>query len=176
MIKLSANCAPALSMKCMYQHAFRYAYADTGSKNKPSCNIPVKCELCHPALPPEPGRTSWRALPVAIDTVWRYNMPEHILMEHKEYAVPGYRMIGAPLPANMLKVMALTDLEQTAVRIPEERRLPTCAEDPLEKENDTGSSSRSAGKCRALQPAASLPAKRARTAMQPLQPRTSIVG
>jgi hypothetical protein len=60
--------------------------------------------------------------------------------------------------------------------IPEKCKLSTCAKDQLEKKNDTGLSSRSAGKHRALQPAASLPAKCAHTAMQPLQSHTSIVG
>lgn len=161
----------------MYRHSFKYAYADAGSKNKPSRNIPLKCELCNPTLPPEPGRTFRRAPLAAVDAVWRYNMPEHILKEHEEYAIPGYKMMGVPLPACMLQIMALTDLEQTAARIPQERRLLTC-DDPSEKENHTGTSLRSAGKCCALQPASSLPAKRCHTAMQPLHlsPRSSIVG
>ncbi|KAG1762790.1 hypothetical protein EDD22DRAFT_952849 [Suillus occidentalis] len=138
-IKLSANSAPVLSTKCMYRHSFKYAYADAGSKNKPSRNIPLKCELCNPTLPPEPGRTFRRAPLAAVDAVWRYNMPEHILKEHEEYAIPGYKTMGVPLPACMLQVMALTDLEQTAARIPQEHRLLTC-DDPLEKENHAGTS------------------------------------
>ncbi|KAG2044115.1 hypothetical protein BDR03DRAFT_977769 [Suillus americanus] len=67
--------------------------------NKPSRNIPLKCKLCNPTLPPEPGRTFRRALLAAVDAVWRYNMPEHILKEHEEYAIPGYKMMGVPLPA-----------------------------------------------------------------------------
>jgi len=65
-IKLSANSAPVLSM---YQYTFKYAYADAGSKNKPSRNIPLKCELCYPTLPPEPGRTCRFKVPLAaVDT------------------------------------------------------------------------------------------------------------
>ncbi|KAG2336358.1 hypothetical protein BDR05DRAFT_896817, partial [Suillus weaverae] len=158
---------------CMYQHHFRYGFVDNGSKNKPCRNIPLKCELCHPALPPEPGRTSRRTVFGAVEAIWRYNMPGHILKEHEEYSVPGYKSIGVPLPASMLKAMALSDLEQTAARIPKERRLFTCDE-ALEKENIVGGS-KSTGKCCVIQPTASLPSKRARTAMKPLQITATIV-
>jgi hypothetical protein len=109
----------------------------------------------------------------AVKAIWRYNMPVHILKEHEEYSVPGYKSIGVPLPASMLKAMALSDLEQTAARIPKERRLFTCNES-LEKENNVGGS-KSTGKCHVIQPAASLPSKHVHTALKPLQMTTTIV-
>lgn len=102
-------------------------------------------------------------------------MPEHILKEHAEYSVPGYKSIGVPLPASVLKAISLSDLEQTAARIPQERRLFTCDLESLEKENNVGSSSKSTGKRRTIQSAASLPSKRARTSMKPLQMTTTLV-
>jgi hypothetical protein len=100
-------------------------------------------------------------------------MLEHILKEHEEYSIPGYKSIGIPLPANVLKAMALSDLEQTAACIPKEHRLFMCDE-ALEKENIV-EALKSTGKRHVIQPAASLPSKCACTAMKPLQITATIV-
>ncbi|KAG1864740.1 hypothetical protein DFJ58DRAFT_655715, partial [Suillus subalutaceus] len=49
----------------------------------------------------------------------------HIFQEHEEYVVPGQREIGVPLPASIWKEMRLTDLEQTASRIPKTHWQPS---------------------------------------------------
>lgn len=100
-------------------------------------------------------------------------MPEHILKEHEEYSIPGYKSIGVPLPVNVLKAMTLSDLKQTVARIPKEHRLFTCDE-ALEKENNVGGS-KATGKCHVILPAASLPSKRACTTMKPLQITATII-
>ncbi|KAG1857407.1 hypothetical protein F4604DRAFT_1931509 [Suillus subluteus] len=138
-------------------HTFRYGSAETGSKNKPCRNIPLKCELCHPTLPPQPGKTSRRAQAVAVNAIWCYNMTEHILSEHEEYAVPGHKEAGVGLPANVLKAIKLTELEQMAACIPMDRN----------KENIPASTS-CPSKRSALESAASMPAKRAHTAAKPM--------
>ncbi|KAG2742799.1 hypothetical protein P692DRAFT_20879328 [Suillus brevipes Sb2] len=95
----------------------KYGYADAGSKHKPCHNVPLKCELCHPILPPEPGSTVRRTPLVTVDAVWRYNLPEHIVKEHEVYSVPGLKSTGIPLPAGVLKAMRLSDLEEIAAQI-----------------------------------------------------------
>ncbi|KAG2065556.1 hypothetical protein BDR04DRAFT_1032446, partial [Suillus decipiens] len=90
---------------CMYKHIFRYGSADVGSKTMPCCNIPLKCKLCYPVLPPEQGKASRKTTTVYVDTVWHYNMPEHILSVHEEYSVPGCREAGVMLPAHILRAM-----------------------------------------------------------------------
>ncbi|KAG2140705.1 hypothetical protein BD769DRAFT_1350007, partial [Suillus cothurnatus] len=57
-IKVPVNGLPTWEMKCMFQHKFKYGFTDSGSKNQPCRNVPIKCDLCHPALPPEPGKMS----------------------------------------------------------------------------------------------------------------------
>lgn len=113
-ITVPAKAATTWDTKCAYQHQFRYTSADVGSKNQPCRNLPLKCELCHPVLPPAPGKTTRKTPIVPVSAVWRYNMHEHILQEHEEYVVPGQRDAGLALPANVWKEMRLTDLEQTA--------------------------------------------------------------
>ncbi|KAG1789917.1 hypothetical protein EV424DRAFT_1306541, partial [Suillus variegatus] len=117
-ITVPAKAATTWDTKCVYQHQFRYTSADVGSKNQPCRNLPLKCELCHPVLPPAPGKTTRKTPIVPVSAVWRYNMHEHILQEHEEYVVPGQRDAGLALPANVWKEMRLTDLEQTASHIP----------------------------------------------------------
>ncbi|KAG1816584.1 hypothetical protein EV424DRAFT_1625765, partial [Suillus variegatus] len=117
-ITVPAKAATTWDTKCAYQHQFRYTSADVGSKNQPCRNLPLKCELCHPVLPPAPGKTTRKTPIVPVSAVWRYNMHEHILQEHEEYVVLGQRDAGLALPANVWKEMRLTDLEQTASRIP----------------------------------------------------------
>ncbi|KAG2041051.1 hypothetical protein BDR03DRAFT_856478 [Suillus americanus] len=156
----------------MYKHTFRYGSADVGSKTTPCRNIPLKCELCHPILPPKPGKTSRKSAVVSINAVWRYNMPEHILNEHKEYSVPGHREAGITLPASVLRAMGLMELEQRAARILKDRWRPSYQDS--EKENVPSSSSHQS-KRPALAPAASMPAKRACIATQPLNTAHTLV-
>ncbi|KAG1763761.1 hypothetical protein EDD22DRAFT_846226 [Suillus occidentalis] len=87
-------------MKCMYQHPFRYASANVGSKNQPCRNVPLKCELCHPILPLAPGKATRKTAVVPVGAIWHYNMHEHIFREHEEYMVPGQRDVGLALPCD----------------------------------------------------------------------------
>ncbi|KAG2120169.1 hypothetical protein BD769DRAFT_1671813 [Suillus cothurnatus] len=98
-IKVPANSPPVWETKCIYQHTFKYAFVETGSKNKPCWNIPLKCALCHSTLPPEPGKSTCRTPVISVDAVWRYNMVDHILNGHVEYSMPGHRASGITLPA-----------------------------------------------------------------------------
>ncbi|KAG1741129.1 hypothetical protein EDB19DRAFT_1908155 [Suillus lakei] len=52
-------------------------------------------------------------------------MHEHIFREHEECMVPGQRDIGVPLPVSVWREMKLTDLEQTASRIPKTHWQPS---------------------------------------------------
>jgi hypothetical protein len=167
-IKVPSSGAPVWETKCMYQHPFRYGFAEAGSKNKPCRNVPLKCELCHPQLPPEPGRSSRRALAVAVDAVWRYNMTEHIATVHEEY-------LGAPLPASIMETMNIKDLEYIAARIPKEH-WPASHISSTEhnKENVPASGSR-IPKRSALNSAGSLPSKRARISVPALQVSRTLV-
>ncbi|KAG2124873.1 hypothetical protein DEU56DRAFT_963173 [Suillus clintonianus] len=124
-VTVPAKAATTWDTKCMYQHQFRYASAETGSKNTPCRNLPLKCELCHPILPPAPGKTTRKTAVVPVGAVWRYNMHKHIFREHEEYMVPGQRDVGLPLPANVWREMKLTDLEQTASHIPKTHWQPS---------------------------------------------------
>ncbi|KAG1862949.1 hypothetical protein C8R48DRAFT_577535, partial [Suillus tomentosus] len=45
-ITVPSSGAPTWETKCIYKHTFRYGSADSGSKNKPCRNLPLKCELC----------------------------------------------------------------------------------------------------------------------------------
>ncbi|KAG1786125.1 uncharacterized protein HD556DRAFT_1191915, partial [Suillus plorans] len=117
-VTVPAKAATTWDTKCMYQHQFRYAFAETGSKNTPCCNLPLRCELCHPILPPAPGKATRKTAVIPVGAVWCYNMHEHIFQEHEEYMVPGQRDVGLLLPVSVWKEMRLTDLEQTASRIP----------------------------------------------------------
>lgn len=92
-------------------------------------------------------------------------MVEHVLDQHEEYSVPGHREAGAPLPAQVWESMRLTDLEQIAARIPKEHWQ---VGREVDKENVIASGSHTR-KRPALEPATSLPLKRPRTAVQPLQ-------
>ncbi|KAG0695896.1 hypothetical protein DFH29DRAFT_879719 [Suillus ampliporus] len=158
-IKVPANGAPVWETKCMYQHTFRYGFAENGSKNKPCRNVPLKCELCHPILPPEPGKTSRRTIVAAVDAVWRYNMPEHVLSQHEEYSLPGWREAGIPLPARVWKGMKLTDLEQSASHVPKEQwQASYGVGSEQDKENISASSSRPF-KRPALESTTSMPSK-----------------
>ncbi|KIK33802.1 hypothetical protein CY34DRAFT_31162, partial [Suillus luteus UH-Slu-Lm8-n1] len=117
-ITVPSSGAPTWETGCKYKHLFRYGSVDSGSKNKPCRNLPLKCGLCHPVLPPQPGKSTCKAPVLAVEAVWRYNMAAHILDHHNEYAVPGQREAGVPLPMSVWKVMKLTDLEQSASHIP----------------------------------------------------------
>ncbi|KAG1771125.1 hypothetical protein EV702DRAFT_923115, partial [Suillus placidus] len=97
-VTIPAKAATTWDMKCMYQHPFQYVSADVGSKNQPCCNIPLKCELCHPILSPAPGKATRKMAVIPVGAIWCYNMHEHIFWEHDKYMVLGQREIGVVLP------------------------------------------------------------------------------
>lgn len=150
-----------------YKHSFRYGSVDSGSKNKPCRNLPLKCGLCHPVLPPQPGKSMRKAPVLAIEAVWHYNMAAHILDHHNEYTVPGQREAGVPLPMSIWKVMKLTDLEQSASHIPKERWQPLYSHSTEQDKENVPAASGSRTKRSAMESAGSLPFKRARTSLQP---------
>lgn len=180
-IKVPSSGAPVWETKCTYQHPFRYGFAVGGWKNKPCRNVPVRCELCHPQLPPEPGRYSRRVLAVPVDVVWCYNLAEHITMIYEEYLVPrdnpgpGLDINRVSLPASMKETMKITDLEYTTACIPNDYRpashLPSTEHD---KENVPSSSSRTP-KRSALNPAGLLPSTRVHIAVSILQLSCTLV-
>ncbi|KIK33900.1 hypothetical protein CY34DRAFT_98846 [Suillus luteus UH-Slu-Lm8-n1] len=138
----TSNAPTQWNTKCVYQHGFHYSFAEQGSKHKPVHNVPLKCELCHPVLPPKPGKSSHRVPTVAINAIWRYNMVEHVLNDHEEYCVPGHRAGGVPMPLGVLKTMQLTELEQASANIPQEKwQLFSIPGDGHDKENMAPSTS-----------------------------------
>jgi hypothetical protein len=120
MIMVPSSRVPTWETKCMYKHSFRYGSVDSGSKNKPCCNLPLKCELCHPVLPPQLRKSTQKVPVLPVEAVWRYNMMVHILGQHEEFVVPGHREVGIPLPVSIWRVMKLTDLEQGTSHIPKD--------------------------------------------------------
>ncbi|KAG2105516.1 uncharacterized protein F5147DRAFT_775291 [Suillus discolor] len=163
-IKVPASGTPDWEMKCAYRHMFKYGFADHGSKNNPCRNVPLKCGLCHPTLPPKPGKTS-RKVPVAfVQSVWRYNMTAHIFSEHEEYAIPGCREAGVPLPESVWESMELSELKQASAGIPTECRQPS----HKGKENVPASGSRSL-KHSATASVGPMTSKHVRTTIKPLQ-------
>ncbi|KAG2159479.1 uncharacterized protein EDB93DRAFT_1099835 [Suillus bovinus] len=163
-IKVPTSSTPEWEMKCAYRHTFKYGFVDHRLKNNPCWNIPLKCGLCHPTLPPEPEKNSHK-LPVAfVQSVWRYNMTTHVLSEHKEYTIPGCREASAPLPESVWKSMELSELKQASASIPTECRQPL----HKGKENVPASGSHSL-KCSATASAGPTTSKCARPAIHPLQ-------
>ncbi|KAG1743110.1 hypothetical protein EDB19DRAFT_1827496 [Suillus lakei] len=93
-------------------------------------------------------------------------MVDHILNEHEEYSMPRHRLPGVALPVVVcMGVNKLTDIEQTAARIPKERWQVGRGGD---KENVPASASRTQ-KCPTLKLATSLPSKQPHITIQPLQ-------
>ncbi|KIK35128.1 hypothetical protein CY34DRAFT_17227 [Suillus luteus UH-Slu-Lm8-n1] len=119
-------------------------------------------------LPPQPSKSTRKAPILAVEAVWRYNMAAHILDHHNEYAVPGQREAGVPLPMSVWKVMKLTDLEQSASHIPKERWQPLYSHSTEQDKENVPAASGSHTKCSAMESAGSLPFKRARTSLQPI--------
>ncbi|KAG1792503.1 uncharacterized protein HD556DRAFT_1481791 [Suillus plorans] len=164
--------------KCAYKHTFRYGFADTGLANTLSRNVPVKCDLCHPALVPELGKSKRRAHEGYVEGVWCYNMVEHILTEHEGYAVPGHREIGAALPEGVWLTMKLEELEQKAAGIPRERFQvlpPPAMVTTHDKENNPIVSGSRKLKCSGTQIGTSRPSKKAHAASSRLQVSFSAV-
>ncbi|KAG1894262.1 uncharacterized protein F5891DRAFT_1195399 [Suillus fuscotomentosus] len=124
-IKVPTSGTPDWETKCAYRHTFKYGFADHGSKNNPCCNVPLKCGLCYPTLPPEPGKTSHKVPVAFVSSVWCYNMTAHILSEHKEYAISGCREASVPLPESVWESMELSELEQASAGILTECRQPS---------------------------------------------------
>ncbi|KAG2135651.1 hypothetical protein BD769DRAFT_1352760, partial [Suillus cothurnatus] len=144
-----------VSTHCPYHTSFRWASADAGSKNRPCCNVPIKCELCHPTLAAVTGKKSRAGVPY-VDAIWHYNMVEHLNESHPQYAHPK-NTHGHPLPPDILNSFTLTSLEQRNAGIPEVLWLVPLFEG--DKENNAGPSSRK----RKSNNAASGNAKKART-------------
>ncbi|KAG1735430.1 hypothetical protein EDB19DRAFT_1910694 [Suillus lakei] len=137
-IKILNKGGVSLETRCPYHHVFRYVNADIDSKNRPSRNVPLKCELCHPSLTPVTGKKS-RAESVFVDAIWRYNMIQHLDDVHPQYSHPK-NPNGHPLPLDILNTFTLTSLEQRDAGIPETQWLKPVFDD--DKENYPGPSTR----------------------------------
>ncbi|KAG1908202.1 uncharacterized protein F5891DRAFT_973675 [Suillus fuscotomentosus] len=132
-------------------------------------NVSSDIPLFAPALPPEPGKTSQKPQAIAVEAVWRYNMPDHVVHLHKEYIVPGRREGGVMLPPAVWKAMKLMDLEQSVACIPKDHwQSSFAAASELNKENVQASGSWGA-KRPTLESSGSLPSKRAHTSVSRLQ-------
>lgn len=86
--------------------------------------------------------------------------------------MPGHREAGVALPASVLRAMGLTELEQKAARIPND--LWKLSYQDAEKENVAVLNSHRSQRP-AMGPAASMPAKRACVATQPLHTARTLV-
>ncbi|KAJ7707891.1 hypothetical protein B0H16DRAFT_1393244 [Mycena metata] len=94
--------------KCRYAVPFQYQPANKGSATTPSRNVPVICKLCPTPVgryPTYPG-------------VWRYNMPQHLLEMHSEYASP-LQPEGIPLPRVVWRSIEVDKTEEMALGVPE---------------------------------------------------------
>jgi hypothetical protein len=90
-------------------------------------------------LAPVTGKKSCTVAPF-IDAVWRYNMIQHLEELHPQYVHPE-KLIGHPLPVQILTSFTLTALEQEDTNIPMAQWLMPLFEG--EKENiQVGSGSR----------------------------------
>ncbi|KAJ7154444.1 hypothetical protein C8R43DRAFT_885149 [Mycena crocata] len=96
-----------IETRCRHQVSFHYKPANTGSTTTPSRNVPVICGLC----PTPPGRYP------TFPAVWRYNMAQHLLDEHPEYASP-YQPEGDPLPFKVWESARINQDEELALGVP----------------------------------------------------------
>ncbi|KAJ7429781.1 hypothetical protein B0H11DRAFT_2257746 [Mycena galericulata] len=92
--------------KCRYAVTFQYASANKGSATTPSRNIPVICYLC----PKPDGRYP------TFPAVWRYNMAQHLLDQHSEYASP-LQPEGTPLPFKVWENARVDKAEEKALGV-----------------------------------------------------------
>ncbi|KAK6992977.1 hypothetical protein R3P38DRAFT_3078646 [Favolaschia claudopus] len=94
--------------KCKYEVKFQYQTANKGSATTPSRNLPIICGLC-----PVP-QSRYPTYPA----VWRYNMPQHLLDQHSEYASP-LQPEGMLLPFKVWENVRIEKAEELALGIPE---------------------------------------------------------
>ncbi|KAK6971541.1 hypothetical protein R3P38DRAFT_3413219 [Favolaschia claudopus] len=94
--------------KCKYEAKFQYQTANKGSATTPSRNVPIICGLC----PVPSGRYP------TYPAVWRYNMPQHLLDQHSEYASP-LQPEGNLLPFKVWENMRIEKAEELALGVPE---------------------------------------------------------
>ncbi|KAG2030716.1 hypothetical protein BDR03DRAFT_986894 [Suillus americanus] len=163
----------ALKVKVTTSGPLSWETKYAGSANTPSRNVPVNCYLCHPTLVPELGKSKRRVHNSYVEGIWRYNMVEHILAEHEEYAVPGHREIGSALLEGVWLTMKLEELEQkAALGIPQEHfqvSPPPAMVTMHDKENQPVASGSRKLKRSGTQTGTSRPSKKARTASSKLQ-------
>ncbi|KAJ7662776.1 hypothetical protein DFH06DRAFT_1088352 [Mycena polygramma] len=90
-----------IQTKCQYAQAFQYNQANKGSSTTACRNVPIICGLC----PPAQRKHDW------VPAVWRYNMPQHLSMQHSEYASP-LNPEGNPLPYEIWQNMVISKEEE----------------------------------------------------------------
>ncbi|KAJ7089915.1 hypothetical protein C8R44DRAFT_892102 [Mycena epipterygia] len=100
-----------IETNCRLATPFKYAYADRGSKAMPCRNVPIVCGLCPSTLT---ARKESRAQPAQ----WRYNMEEHLVHGHPEYASPRNPDGQNRLPHAVWSSMELEQAEELAMGVP----------------------------------------------------------
>ncbi|KAJ7805417.1 hypothetical protein B0H14DRAFT_3771691 [Mycena olivaceomarginata] len=83
-----------IQSNCRLATPLKYAFAERGSVATPCRNVPVICALCPGAL--AAGNPS-----AAQPAQWRYNIEEHLLIAHPEYASPRNPDAQQCLPHNV---------------------------------------------------------------------------
>ncbi|EIW53975.1 uncharacterized protein TRAVEDRAFT_132679 [Trametes versicolor FP-101664 SS1] len=105
---LTAGRSPQPRSDCPHFYAFQYKSSLKSTQTMPCTNTPILC--------PVPGCT--QSTPDKLFTaVWKYNMPQHVRMQHPGYSIDGFEE-GTLLP-QLLCVMDITHEEEKALGIPE---------------------------------------------------------
>ncbi|KII93401.1 hypothetical protein PLICRDRAFT_121747 [Plicaturopsis crispa FD-325 SS-3] len=120
--------------QCPYASKITYGWATKGTKDTPCRNVPIVCTLCPRHAP---------ARSIVYDGVWRYNMAEHIRVQHSEYASPG-NPIGRAIPLELWDDMKITHEEEIGVGIPPSFIPPPFTQVSRPASNNAGSNSEAA--------------------------------
>ncbi|KAJ7679989.1 hypothetical protein B0H14DRAFT_3908259 [Mycena olivaceomarginata] len=95
-----------IQTKCPYAVKFQYKTADEGSAKGSCRNVPLICGLC----PAAQKKHDW------VPAVWRYNMAQHLRVQHSEYASPQ-QPEGMPLPFAVWESMEVSPEEERALGV-----------------------------------------------------------
>jgi hypothetical protein len=92
-----------------FVNTFDYQAASKGDvEDIPCSNIPIHCSMC----PLSPEGKQW--------TIWKYNAPMHILLDHEQYDPDDTDLLMLPdIPMSMQVKMHISRAEETACGIKE---------------------------------------------------------
>ncbi|KAJ7884304.1 hypothetical protein B0H14DRAFT_2165096, partial [Mycena olivaceomarginata] len=105
---LAASAKNEIQTKCPYAVKFQYKTANEGAAKGSCRHVPLVCGLC----PAAPRKQDW------VPAIWRYNMPEHLRLQHSEYASPQ-QPEGMPLPLAVWQSMEVSREEELALDVKE---------------------------------------------------------